>query len=333
MSSAPSYSRSRPSGRRQSAPHGSITDIGDVGATGAAPGGGSFAVRESDALRKIAATAGTGSHAVLQGLLEAAVDLCGGGRDTSTAGVSLLEPGPNGSQQFRWVALAGCLADHVGGTTPRDFSPCGECLDRGEPIILSRPDLKYAYFSSAGIEFTQGLVVPFAFDRKSAPAGTIWVISHPPLRHHFDGEDVRLMQAISQFAASSYWLAKGFDEADQSRQAHRQMVTDMTREMRTPLNVIAASAYLLTLDGADLSVGERSGHLERIERAVKLLLGNVDVLEDSSAHGDATAATNADVIGALEVQRAIAEADLCDRLRSEVEQAAAKSAESMVALT
>ncbi|HXG69344.1 MAG TPA: GAF domain-containing protein [Gemmatimonadaceae bacterium] len=284
----------------------------------------SGSAREVNALRRIAATMGTEPHAVLQGLLAAAVDLCGGGPHTSTAGVSLLERGPDGSEQFRWVAMAGCLADHIGGTTPRDFSPCGECLDRGTPIILSRPDLKYGYLSSGGIEYTQGLVVPFRARANSAFAGTIWVISHPPLRHHFDGEDVRLMQTIAEFAAASYWMTKAFDDATRCRQVHEQTVTDMSREMRTPLNVIAASAYLLTLENPELAPGERAAHVERIERAGRLLLANLEALKGSAPHEAVRAGMNGHDTAALEVQRAIAEADLCERLLQDVGRAAAK---------
>lgn len=238
--------------------------------------------RESIALHRIAAQTSEEPHAVLQGLLSAAVELCGGGTHTSTAGVSMLESTPDGGQQFRWVALAGCLAAHVRGTTPRNFSPCGECLDKGDSILLARPDLKYEYFQAAGLEFTEGLVVPFAPDAQAKPLGTIWVVSHPPLRHHFDAGDVRLMESIGHFAASAYCLAVDRDNADGLNRERQQSVATTTQEMRTPLNTIAASIYLLLLETQGTLTQRQVEHLARIQNAVKLLHVGVNGLSETA---------------------------------------------------
>ena len=242
----------------------------------------SAATRESIALRRIAATTGEEPYAVLQGLLSAAVELCGGGAHTSTAGVSMIEPAPDGGEQFQWVALAGCLASHVGGTTPRDFSPCGECLDKGEPILISRPDLKFDYFQSTGLEFTEGLVVPFSTDLQQTPLGTIWVISHPPNRHHFDADDVRVMESLAHFAASAYCLAVARDRADGMNREHQAALAVASHEMRTPLNTIAASVYLLTLETQGTLTEGQVEHLARIQKAVKLLQAGVNGLSQSA---------------------------------------------------
>jgi len=238
----------------------------------------SAAVRESIALHRIAATTGEEPYAVLQGLLSAAVELCGGGADTSTAGVSMVEPAPDGGEQFRWVAMGGSLASHVGGTTPRNFSPCGECLDRDGSIILSRPDIKYDYFKAAGLEFTEGLVVPFKTDLQPKPLGTIWVVSHPPKRHHFNAEDVRLMESLAHFAASAYFLALARDKADGTKREQRDVVAMTSQEMRTPLNTIAAAVYLLTLETRGTLTQTQLEHLARIQTAVKHLHSGVDGL-------------------------------------------------------
>ena len=272
--------------------------IGDRSpASGSAPV--SAAARESIALHRIAATTGEEPYAVLQGLLSAAVELCGGGADTSTAGVSLVEPAPDGGEQFRWVALAGCLAAHVGGTTPRNFSPCGECLEKGGPILLTRPDLKYDYFRAAGIEFTEGLVVPFSADLESTPLGTIWVISHPPRRHHFDAEDVRMMESLARFAASAYCLVAARDKADGAKREQKDVVAAVSQEMRTPLNTIAASVYLLTLGvQGSLSAGQME-HLARIQKAVQQLLAGVSGLADSAWSNGQSLDWSDDVFGAV----------------------------------
>jgi hypothetical protein len=234
--------------------------------------------RESLGLRRIAENAGDEPYAVLQGLLTAALELCGGGAQTSTAGVSLLEPTPEGGQQFRWVALAGCLTAHVGGTTPRHFSPCGVCLDRNGPVLFARPELKYTYFQAAGLEFTEGLVVPFTSSFHPVPLGTIWVISHPPVRHRFDAEDVRLMKSLGSFAASAYSLAAARDSADSTRRRNQDVVVEMSQEMRTQLNTISGFVDLLSLGvKGDLSDGQAE-YVGRIKKAVHLLLAGVNAL-------------------------------------------------------
>ena len=238
--------------------------------------------RENLGLRRIAENAGDEPYAVLQGLLNAALEVCGGGAHTSTAGVSLLEPAPEGGQQFRWVALAGCLAAHVGGTTPRNFSPCGVCLDRNGPVLFARPDLKYTYFQAAGLEFTEGLVVPFTSKFNPTALGTIWVVSHPPARHHFDAEDVRLMKSLGSFAAAAYSLAVARDSADTTRRRNHDVVVEMSQEMRTQLNTISGLAELLTL-GVKGSLSEgQAEYIGKIKKAVALLLAGVNGLSGSA---------------------------------------------------
>ena len=247
--------------------------------------------RETVALHRIAAKTGEEPYAVLQGLLSAAVELCGGGANTSTAGVSLLEAAQDGGQQFRWVALSGCLAAHAGGTTPRSFSPCGECLDKGEPIIISRPDLKFEYFQSTGLEFTEGLVLPFGTELGADPLGTIWVISHPPRRHRFDKEDVRVMESLASFTAAAYSLAIARDKADGMKRDNQEAVATLTQYMRTPLDTIAGSLYLLTLETQGTLTQGQVEHLARIQTAVKELQAGVNGLSASAESGERLAAT------------------------------------------
>ena len=142
-----------------------------------------------------------GSQAVLQSLVDAAVSLC----DAGTAGVSLLEAQPAGPAIFRWTALSGALAAHIGGTTPRNFSPCGYCLDQGRPVHFSHPERRFEYFKKAGIPFVEALVLPFDVDGK--PDGTIWIIAHDTSRK-FDLEDVRIMTRIATFTGAAYSMLR-----------------------------------------------------------------------------------------------------------------------------
>jgi hypothetical protein len=143
---------------------------------------------------------------LLQALMDAAVSLCGAG----TAGVSLLEARPEGDVVFRWTVLSGRLAAAVNGTTPRGFSPCGVCLDNDGPVLFSHPERRFTYFASAGVPFVEGLVLPFYVD--SAPAGTIWIVSHDRHRR-FDLEDVRIMSRLADFTGAAYGLLRVSDRS------------------------------------------------------------------------------------------------------------------------
>jgi hypothetical protein len=62
---------------------------------------------------------------VLPRLVALAMELC----EADSAGMSLFESQPGSPGVFRWHYLTGLLTAFSGATTPRDFSPCGVCLD------------------------------------------------------------------------------------------------------------------------------------------------------------------------------------------------------------
>ena len=132
---------------------------------------------------------------MLPRLLEIAIDLCGAG----TAGLSLVEQADTG-HVFRWVNVAGALSAHVGGSTPRDFSPCGVCLDRGAPQLFSYPGRYFTYFQAASPEIVEGLVIPIRWNDEAL--GTIWIVSHDD-RRLFDLEDVRVMESLASFTGAA----------------------------------------------------------------------------------------------------------------------------------
>ena len=78
---------------------------------------------------------------ILQKLSETALALC----RAHSAGVSLLDGDRN---RFRWAAVAGRWAPHLGGGTPRGFGPCGTVLDCNVPLLFSRPERHFKYVAS-----------------------------------------------------------------------------------------------------------------------------------------------------------------------------------------
>jgi hypothetical protein len=130
--------------------------------------------REQAALSQILQRLSTGSlEAALQELVECAVEYCG----ADSAGVSLEEPDGKGGGQFRWIATAGSFRKYLNGTTPRNFSPCGVCIDENRPQWYKVTKPYYDFLGVVADPITDGMLVPWKSDTKS---GTIWAVSHKP---------------------------------------------------------------------------------------------------------------------------------------------------------
>ncbi|MDZ7967369.1 MAG: ATP-binding protein [Nostoc sp. DedSLP03] len=154
---------------------------------------------ENQALHTLARQLVNQPETMLQSLVDMALELC----NAQSTGVSLLELLPSGEEVFRWNVLAGTSKQYVGGTTPRNFSPCGTCLDRGTPELFSHPERYFTYFQEAKMPFVEGLVLPLIADNQAL--GTIWIISHDEQRH-FDREDVRVMTSLADLTAATLLL-------------------------------------------------------------------------------------------------------------------------------
>ena len=150
----------------------------------------------SSALITLAQTLARSPQHILKQLVETALDLC----SAESAGISLLEE-EDGRKIFRWHAVAGELAPHLFGTTPREFSPCGTVLDTDAVQLMSDLDRHFTYFAQVEPRIKEALLIPFHVHGEAV--GTIWIVSHDHARK-FDGEDARVMSALGEFAAATY---------------------------------------------------------------------------------------------------------------------------------
>src|SRR5271167_3158151 len=115
-----------------------------------------------------------------------------------SAGISLLDE-KNG--RFVWPAVAGGLMPYIGGGTPSDFGPCGTVLDRNAPLLFLHPERHFTYLQPIAPSLEEVLLIPFHVDGKAV--GTIWAVIHSRDRH-FQLEDKRLLQNLSNFASSAF---------------------------------------------------------------------------------------------------------------------------------
>jgi PAS domain S-box-containing protein len=149
---------------------------------------------ESRALVELAREMAVSPNNILQNLVETALVLC----HAHSAGISMLD---DERKRFRWIAIAGRWADHLGGGTPRDFSPSGTVLDRDVALLFSHPERHFTYLAMVTPRIYEALVIPFYL--RGEGVATIWVVAHDQ-SCPFDREDLRLMTNLGKFAAAAY---------------------------------------------------------------------------------------------------------------------------------
>jgi hypothetical protein len=183
--------------------------------------------KENAAFRELASNFASEPDEFLQLLVEQTIRLC----DADTVGISVEEVDDKGDKIFRWVAMAGELRHLIGGTTPRNFSPCGVCVDQNRPLLMDRLDRFYPYFREAPLPFVEALLIPWGVS--GGPIGTLWIVAHSDNRK-FDREDVRLMSCLAAFAAGAIRLKQTVRETERAVAA-TEVVAAMAHHINNPL--------------------------------------------------------------------------------------------------
>jgi signal transduction histidine kinase len=172
---------------------------------------------ENRALVALAREMANSPTGILQKLVDAALELC----RAQSAGISLLE---DDRKRFRWRAIAGQWASHLGGGTPRDFGPCGTVLDRNIALLFSHPERHFTYLAPVTPCIEEGLLIPFHVGGEAV--GTIWVIAHDE-RRKFDAEDMRVMKSLGEFAVTAYQVLSSLDALKFARGQLEQANADL----------------------------------------------------------------------------------------------------------
>lgn len=194
------------------------------------------------ALSRAIATAG--AEDILQRLVETLLEVCHG----DSAGISIIEENP-GESVFRWHALAGALAPHRWGTTPRKFSPCGTVVDRNAVQLMSLPERHFRYFAAVKPQIIEALLVPFSIEGK--PIGTIWVVTHSD-EHQFDAEDERLITDLAQLTTTAYQLVSSIEVVRTADRRKDAFLATLAHELRNPLSAAGAALYYIHSRIADM---------------------------------------------------------------------------------
>jgi len=220
---------------------------------------------ENAALQGLARVMATAPEHLIDTLLRAALELCSAG----TAGLSLLETPAKGEAIFRWSNVAGALSKHVGGTTPRHFSPCGVTLDANAPQLFADPGKRFQYFNGLDVPIVEALVIPV--DLGGATLGTIWIVSHDE-EVKFDSEDARIMTGLAEFTSCALRLTRLSEmrrtarlEGDTKIAAHERTETDLRQmQARMEIEIAARTTQLERLSAKLLNMqDEERRHLAR----------------------------------------------------------------------
>lgn len=131
----------------------------------------------------------------LNELVQIAVTHC----HADSAGISLEEQDSTGDLRFRWIAVAGSFAQYLGGTTPRFYSPCGTCIDRGVPQRYQVWEPYYNFLGVIAQPIRDGLLIPWHGAERQ---GTLWVVSHES-NDAFSSSDFELMRKLADFVSAN----------------------------------------------------------------------------------------------------------------------------------
>jgi hypothetical protein len=206
---------------------------------------------------------------ILQVLVDAAVDLCG----AESAGISI-ERKQSTATFYEWVATAGQYRRFLNAMLPLYPSACSVCLERGRPQIFR---VSQRFFDLMGIEapiVTDGMLLPWQVDETR---GTIWIMAHEA-PEAFDGADLRVMQALADFAAMA--VVHQRQQAAMIRQgsaaAAAKMANDLAHQINNPLQSLMNLVYVASRGngGGDAKIlaEELSDHILRLSLLVGKLL-------------------------------------------------------------
>jgi PAS domain S-box-containing protein len=241
---------------------------------------------ENRALALLAEVMGNEPFAVLQRLVEVAMELTG----SDSAGISLLEPGGENGM-FRWVAATGAFADNLNGTMARKASPCGEVIVRDAVILFNEAERVFPALLDAEPKIYENLLAPFHLDGK--PAGTLWAIKHAP-EGRFEAEDARLLRRLAGFAAAAHSMTAALQDArarareteltlrqrEQAEDALRESEARLARELEATRILQNISNQLMSKPGVD-------GHFDELCGAARALMrsdcASIQVLDEASS--------------------------------------------------
>ena len=188
---------------------------------------------EKLALQDIAAQMVDHPEKVLPELVERAMQLTG----AASAGISVYEPQEGTEGIFRWRDLRGELLRFAGATTPRDYSPCGVCLDRFETTLTRHPERHYSWLIEAGILCPEVLLEPLHVAH-GQPLGTLWVVAER--EGYFDSGHARVLKELASFVAIALAMAQDKKQLQEAVKQQELLTAEMDHRVKNLFSVVDA---------------------------------------------------------------------------------------------
>ena len=222
--------------------------------------------KELSAYRELSLLMAADPVQAIQRFLDLAIELCPA---AGSAGLSELSGPDQSDAVFTWTAMSGAFAGYVGGTTPRDFSPCGLCLDHHHTILVDRPARLFTYFNEAEPEIVEGLIVPL-YDTGKKPIGTLWVTSHQGDRG-FDPTDARVMEQLAVQLVLAIKLSRKAALHSRLEEAVRDRDVLVDEVRHRVKNMIQMTSGLLFLQERGSKSGEARSALKEAQSRLMVL--------------------------------------------------------------
>jgi len=206
----------------------SVVDVTITQDLGRRPAPAPDYLREKLAFQDIAAQMADSPQELLPHLVRQAMDIC----NASAAGISVLD-----GLVFRWLGLAGRLEAFEGATTPRDFSPCGVCIDNRSAVLMRRPERVYGWIADANITIPEVLLVPLVA-RGQAPIGTLWVVADEG--EHFNTEHERVLTDLAAFTAAALRIVQSESRLKKALEDQETLTREIRHRIKNLFAVIDA---------------------------------------------------------------------------------------------
>jgi two-component sensor histidine kinase len=129
------------------------------------------------------------------------------------------------------------LSAFEGATTPRNFSPCGVCLDENGPVLMENPEKVYDWIREANISVPEVLLVPLAIKGGDA-IGTLWIVAG--VTHHFNGEHARLMTELAAFVGVALRMVQTEKQLTVALEKQETLTKEMSHRVKNLFSITDA---------------------------------------------------------------------------------------------
>ena len=200
---------------------------------------------------------------VLARLVDLAMEITG----ATSGGISLFEETPSASV-FRWHYVRGGLERFEGATTPRNFSPCGITLDRGESTLTRHPERYYSWIADAGITCPEVLLVPL-YIASTLPLGTLWVVADK--QGFFDNGHARVLAELAGFAGIALRMLQTEQRLKEALEQQEMLTKEMSHRVK---NLFAVADGMIKVSARSAATPKDMG---------EILSGRLHALADANA--------------------------------------------------